>query len=104
MSVLSGLELFRRIVFKLIIRSSLSAMPLLIVIALCTLMMGWPGKAPQSSQTAANSGLAAQAALIPTASIQRADARPMHSALADASAEAAFERLHITHANIHVPR
>jgi hypothetical protein len=84
------------------------------VILLCCLMMGWASRNLWHSATAAivpseppADVLAAQAATLPAEvkmNEAKANAAAAQQAPAPATAQAAFERLHISHARINVPQ
>jgi hypothetical protein len=81
----------------LLIRVGLGALPLLIVIFLCCLMMGVPGRL-QSQGTLAPPP--AQAAVVPPAERLTLPTGAQNDAPPPI---AKFESLHIRHAHIHVP-
>jgi hypothetical protein len=87
----------------------LTALPLGTVILLCCLMMGWASHAFQhhpadDSSGSGPVGLVAQAATLPEQA-PRAELSPQAMPHAETDrTEAAFERLHISHARINVPR
>ena len=86
----------------LLFRLGLGALPLVVVILLCCLMMGWPGRArnQEASSIAAQPELTAQAAVVPPAERvtfpngAQSDAPP---------AIAKFQTQHILHALVRVP-
>jgi hypothetical protein len=85
----------------LVVRVGLGALPLIAVILLCCLMMGWPGRARgPNTLLPPQSELAAQAAVVPPS--ERL-ALPNAAQNNDTTPMAHFQSHHIEHAHIHVP-
>jgi hypothetical protein len=97
----------RGIVRGLIVRCGLTVLPLGMVILLCYLMMGWPGRAQSQDRIlTAPSALSAQAATVNShteAALSHANMHPLPPQPEHNTSLAAFERLHITHSRVHVP-
>ena len=84
----------------LLFRVGLGALPLVVVILLCCLMMGWPLRNQQSNSPLIRPpGLTAQAAVVPPS--ERVALPPQTN---EPPAIAKFQSQHIEHAAVHVPR
>jgi len=81
----------------LLIRLGLGALPLLVVIFLCCLMMGWPGRMQNQHPLVPPP---AQAAVVPPA--ERLTL-PTGAQNDEPAPIAKFETQHIEHAHVHVP-
>lgn len=85
----------------MLIRVGLGALPLLIVIMLCCLMMGWPGRTLSPSELGGSQPeLTAQAAVVPPSERLTLPTGAQNDAPPPI---AKFESQHIQHAQIHVP-
>lgn len=83
----------------LLFRVGLGTLPLLVVILLCFLMMGWPLRNQQSNATLIRPpGLAAQAAIVPPS-----ERVALPAQTDEPPAIAKFQSQHIEHAIIRVP-
>jgi hypothetical protein len=83
----------------LLFRLGLGALPLLVVILLCCLMMGWPLRNHSLNGPIRPPGLTAQAAVVPPS-----ERVTLPAETNEPPAIAKFQSLHIEHAVVHVPR
>ena len=82
----------------LLFRVGLGALPLLVVILLCCLMMGWPLRNQSPSEPIRPPGLTAQAAVVPPS-----ERVTLPAETNEPPAIAKFQSQHIEHAKIRVP-